>query len=695
MNHIQLFLNDKSVDLSDDSPIALTFQINDLAEVQNQQGNTSNQFKIPLTQNNRAILGYADDITIEIPGLPVQTPYSRMSARLVQNGIEIFPNAIAEINQVDSDTASITILSGNVDFFDSLGGQLADMGDSTSQWSGYGANLVWKQFDHPWNLNSVAGSQTHTAEDGWIYPVIDYGNFDPLDHSTIDVRNQRPGFFIKKAIDLLIQSTGYTAKGSLLSDPLYPLLIAQFSNGSWEHGTDYQNKPAINGFTSTKSDSSTITNASGNIHFAPVSNVFDGINYIAPNYINGTVTVLLNFYMKGHPGQPGNTKATQLTIGINARNPDGSNTNVGTGVYIFDSSKATKVGGSGGGLIWQQTFNQQKISADVQLAPGMALNINYSIVDSSQTEVIIYPGSAVSFLPTQSNVLFGQMVQCERIFPDISQKDLLKDTLQRFGIICQADVYTKSIIFSSLKDIVNNIPMAKDWSQKCVDQGKQLNYKLGSYAQVNYMEYQTDPNITPLRFGWDQIIINDQTLSTVPSDMIVSKFGPSINSPFYGGTTAQIKMIDNTTAPATGPADFTTGVQPRILVDNKIDLRQNGGKTVTFTDGTKTTVVNDIISVPYFYKDDGEYNLCWCDKTPQGSATPIPGLRSKYYSPLQKILQNTKILVRYFLLTPRDIAELDLLIPIYLQQHNAYFYINKIDSWRKGQPCKVELVRLG
>ena len=47
------------------------------------------------------------------------------------------------------------------------------------------------------------------------------------------------------------------------------------------------------------------------------------------------------------------------------------------------------------------------------------------------------------------------------------------------------------------------------------------------------------------------------------------------------------------------------------------------------------------------------------------------------------------------MLTPRDIAGLDLLIPIYLAQHNAYFYINKIDSWRKGQPCKIELVKLG
>jgi hypothetical protein len=47
------------------------------------------------------------------------------------------------------------------------------------------------------------------------------------------------------------------------------------------------------------------------------------------------------------------------------------------------------------------------------------------------------------------------------------------------------------------------------------------------------------------------------------------------------------------------------------------------------------------------------------------------------------------------MLSPRDILELNLLIPVYLEQDSAYYYINKIDSWRKGQPVKVELVKLG
>jgi hypothetical protein len=77
-----------------------------------------------------------------------------------------------------------------------------------------------------------------------------------------------------------------------------------------------------------------------------------------------------------------------------------------------------------------------------------------------------------------------------------------------------------------------------------------------------------------------------------------------------------------------------------------------------------------------------------------GGAT-LPGLKTKYYPEFQKILTQTKKVTRYLLLTPRDILELDLHIPIYLQQDNSYYYINKIDSWRKGLPCKVELVKLG
>ena len=107
MDQLQLYINDQLVDLSNDSPIALTFQINNLAEVQNQQGNTSNQFKLPLTQRNRQILGFPDDIAFT-----TDLPYRKYQAKLIQDGLEILPYGIGELNGIEQDMANITILSG-------------------------------------------------------------------------------------------------------------------------------------------------------------------------------------------------------------------------------------------------------------------------------------------------------------------------------------------------------------------------------------------------------------------------------------------------------------------------------------------------------------------------------------------------------------------------------------------------------
>jgi hypothetical protein len=705
MDQLQLYINDQLVDLSDDHPIALTFQINNLAEVKNQQGNTSNQFKLPLTQRNRQILGFPDDIAFT-----TNLPYQKYQAKLIQDGLEIIPYGIAELNGIDQASANIIILSGNVDFFDAIDGKLYDMGDSTSQWSNYGQNLVWKPYEHIWNLDNVANSQTHT--DGWIWPIVDYGAIDTVIFSNpIDVRYQRPGFFIKTAIDLLMKSSGYKATGSLLADPLYPLMIAQFSNGSFEHGSDYQNQVDNRGMSAATSGQITlnhpnVTNPASPIKWdsvvSDVSHQFSGNNlFIASNINSVTVTVTFpHVHLRGRvTPQP---QSSKLSVYIYYRDPSFPSTpDTILNQYDFsfdghgekklgnpsgsDPNGWTRISGNGGDIVGSIDILNTAISVQTTLPKNGGIYIGYVWHGLTPCFAVIYPGCTLVIKSQNATVQFGQTVQCERIFPDLSQKDLLKDTLQRFGIICQTDNASKTISFNSFRDIVNNIPVAKDWSSKCLNQGKQVAFQLGNYAQVNYMKYQNDDNVLPLKFGWSQININDQTLPA-SADLFVSPFAATLNRPFYGGMIAQILMIDNTSS----SVNFSISVSPRILIDQKLNIGKLG-KTVTFTDGNgNNRVINDTISTPYFYKPDaaelgpgyGKGSLMFDD------------LRRKYYPQLEKILAQTKKVVRYILLTPRDILELDLLIPVYLQQDSAYYYINKINAWRKGQPTKVELVKL-
>lgn len=680
MNDLQLYIDDQLADLTDDSPIALTFQINNLAEVKNQQGNTSNQFKLPLTQNNRRILGFPDDVAF-----CDDRPYKKYQAKLVQDGLEIIPYGICELNSIDQDFANVTILSGNVDFFDAIDGNLYEMGDKTSVWY----SPLWKDYDHDWTLANVASSQVKTED--WIYPVVDYGNFTDDPGQTINVITLRPGFFIKSAVDLLVKTTGYKATGSLLKDPLYPLLIAQFSNGSWEHGSDYQNQPDIlsclasNGnniqlnhpnksnptglfvFSSVSDPSNQLSNG---IFTAKKRGIYTITAYFPKIYLNGLITgdhthleVAINVYTSGVP-----TTVATLDFNWDAGNyvRKGSGSNV-TG-YIYTSNKT---------LSCQQELNE-----------GQSVEINYTWRGGTPAYFIAYPGATFAIKAENSQVKYTQRVQCERIFPDISQKDLLKDVFQRFGIICQTDNATRTISFNSFRDVINNIPKAKNWTTKCLDQGKSISFQLGGYAQANTLKYKTDDAVLPANFADDVIKVKDTTLPA-SADLFESQYAPSLNRPYIGGTVAQIKMIDTNNGD-----DFSIGVSPRILVDQKLNIN-NLNKKITFTDGSKQVVVNDIISTPYFYKPDGPYSLCFGDMPAAGHNATLQGLRTKYYPELEKILQQTKKVVRYFLLTPRDILELDLLIPVYLEQDSAYYYINKIDSWRKGQPTKVELVKLG
>ncbi|WP_374951138.1 hypothetical protein, partial [Mucilaginibacter sp.] len=644
----------------------------------NQQGNTSNQFKLPLTQRNRQILGFPDDVAFTDG-----KPYDNYEAKIVQDGLEIVPYGLAVLNSVDDDTASITVLSGNVDFFDAISGKIYEMGDSASP---YGADTPFQKWQHNWNSDNVIKSQTHT--EGWIWPVIDYGNlvYNFAGQCDVNVRNLRPGFFIKTAIDMMVAQAGFKATGSLLNDPLYPLLIAQFSNSAFEHGTDYQNKYNPHGLQASIRQQLNVShipiNDNKGIIAFPAdindpSGQFSNRNMFTASQINN-VDIKVTIPKLRFEGRVTGNHPSSLKITINYT--DAGNT-ISLAESNFDfNSGFVRLSGSGGSIRGYHITENTVLSASANLAAGNQISITYEFFGDRPAYFTIYDGATLEITPTGKNVLYGQDIQCERIFPDIAQKDLLKDVLQRFGIVCQTDSVTRTINFASFRDIMNNIHVAYNWTHKCLDQGKTIAFQLGNYAQVNHLKYKEDEAVLPKGFADAQVKVDDKTLPPT-ADLFESQFAPTINRPYIGGSIAQIKMID---AEDEG-TDFSIGVSPRILIDRKIDLRTLGGKTIKFTDGNPVNdrVVNDVVSVPYFYKPGEQPSLHWDD------------LRRTYYPELEKILQRTKKVIRYLMLSPRDILELDLLIPVYLEQDSAYYYINKIDSWRKGQPVKVELVKLG
>ncbi|RWY51190.1 hypothetical protein [Mucilaginibacter gilvus] len=680
---MQLYINNQLADLADDSPVALTFQINNLAEVKNQQGNTSNQFKLPLTQRNRQILGFPDDVAFT-----TGQPYDNYEAKIIQDGLEIVPNGIAFLNGIEGDGASMTVLSGNVDFFDTLDAKIYDMGDSSTI---IGKQNLLNAYGHKWDVDTVVRSQQNT--EGYIWPVVDYGTITYPSTTTtdmVDIRQMRPGFFLKTMVELMARQAGYRINPNsfLLKQPLYDKLIVQFANDDFSHGVDYQNTDDNLGITVQNGLTYVHSNSvyEEEVRFSTIvldnAHCFKNNGYVANSNVDITATFTYSLTLAGrlignNPAKAhlyfmvGDLELGRITHDL------ADNATIITSAYHGLKTPF----GMPSGYFGKKVFDNQKLTVDAQLVPGDRLRIVFEVNDRAAADLYceIAPNATFNVETKRQQVLLGHQVQCERIFPDISLKDLLKDTLQRFGIICQTDSATRTVTFASFKNIVANIPIAKNWTGKCLDQGKAINFQLGGYAQVNYMKYKEDEAILPKSYGNAQINVKDKTLPAT-AELFESQFAATQARPYIAGTIAQIVKVDRSTDDT--EIAFSISTQPRILINHTLNLLERS-KQVIFTNGNATRVVNDAISTPYFALPDGNESLDW------------EQLRKTYYPELEKILQQTKKVVRYFMLSPRDILELDLLIPIYLEQDSAYYYINKIDSWRKSQPVKVELVKLG
>lgn len=704
---IQLYINDQSVDLSND-PIPYTMVLNDLAQLQSQSGNTSNQFTLPLTQRNRIILGFPDDITIA-----TFAPYRQYSAKLIQDAIEIIPNGFAEIKKVNNNSVDIVLLAGATEFYDQLAYQLYEMGDSSSQASDFGRNKVFDEYSKNcyWNVRCAALSQENM--EGFIFPVVDFGQInDPVAYdNNLNVLGMRPAFFLHTAIDLMVKSTGYRidkAKSIIYNDPvfsnLYKKILIPCTNSTLEHGSDYQNSPDGLGPTYQAYANTIIqhkrTGAESD-QFGSVS-----INgFTATERTKFTAKFAFDLYMRGIYG---GASPSNININFTVTSTDGSSFNATHSSFMLDD-RATVI--SSFGRISEYTFTGNILQYDFELVAGQRLYVSYDFnhvgTSLDSTYGFLSTNASLSIEFNRKDVLYGQQIQYERILPDVSQMDFLQDTLQGFGLLLIANPNNKKITFTSFKEIVKNIPKAVDWSEKCVDIGRQISFQISNLnlSQVNFLRYTQDDSIPvsvmPRYFADSQISVDDTTLNPNQrqQDLFTRPWAPSRNRPYYNGTIAEILMIDRSEP----GVDFTIGVSPRLLIDQKIDLRQvGGGQAIRFhngNDNSEDIYVNGVISVPYFYKPDaldlnGACNhLCWKDMPGAGS-TVLPGLKTTYYREFEHILKRTKAITKFFYLTPLDIMDFDFTIPVYLRQDNAYFYVNKIDSFVAGHPTKVDLVRL-
>lgn len=229
---LKIYINEILIDTYPKEVVAITFQTNELSEVRDRQASYSNTFKVPRTRNNRRIFGNADLVTTAS-----KVPYTYLAARIIQNGVNIIQDAIAEVTRVEEDF-EITLFDRVLSFWSSI--------DGLSCHDAYEESLfdpIRVQYQH---LRSARQARIYNMnpDSKVVYPIIEYQRTPPTTTNTsfqMDVQYFFPAVYIKDIVAQIFAHAGYVLETDLFLDPVFNSLIIPYSDDAEEDTFSIEN----------------------------------------------------------------------------------------------------------------------------------------------------------------------------------------------------------------------------------------------------------------------------------------------------------------------------------------------------------------------------------------------------------------------------------------------------------------------
>lgn len=647
----ELYIDGYLVDLNEkDNPIALTFAVNDLADIKNRRVTGTNIFKCPGTESNRRIFGYSDSAAFT-----QDQPYRNLSAKIIQDGIEIVPSGIAMIQSAGREF-EVQVLAGLKDFV-----SIIDKKKLT--------DLIFPE--HIFNLDTVAVSQSNnsTVHD-YVYPIIDYGLLSAIGTS-VDARTLRPAVFTFSLLRRIFATAGYSYSGAVFNDTRFLNEIIPFSKDSFEHTEEYVERmekyrvqatvKALPGYvgTSVHYDNNQVKPIPFETEIIDTQNLWNGSEYKVPEKL--TISLDMSVEIASIFGEDLSTFVVQIFRG---------------GVWVNAYEQKLDV-------LTEKDINPEKDSRlkhtgdyQVNALEKIRVGIRYDNSNHGSNNISFFvANSYIIFEIKEKTVLFGQAVQLQTTLPDVSQLEFLKDWMQRYGLTPVVDNYRKHISFHWISELYGNKLNAVNWTDKFINPEDDVaEFTIGEYGQVNYGRYKSDEAV-PSSLGAGQFNINNLTLES-EVNAISSIYAASVSVlKLTGKDIVQINKIDPDSKEE--PKPYKVKTEPRVLINRLL-----GATRITFNDGTNTTLMQSTVSIPYFTRA-GYPGLSFSE------------LFIDYYKEFTTLmLRKARKITRYVRLNEIDISQLEFFVPVYDENEAQYYYINQIIDYIEGEPAKVELIRM-
>jgi hypothetical protein len=543
-----LYINNRAVDILPETVIAITYQTNELSELENRQANYTNTFSIPATNDNRIALGFSDTVQTES-----FLPYNKLRCDYFQNGIQIIANGVAIIEAFDGLNFNITVYSGIFFFFDFIGEK--DL-----------SYIDWSDLNHDYlpeaicieNENYINGdSNVNFPQMHWGAPYLyDSGTSVPF----IDIRYLQPCIRFSYVIERIFNFLGYSYEGEIFDEDVYKKIALTVNTKEYyedetglenrgfklalnasrtlsfgqyhPNGTNIMEVNLLNAFSNSSFTNDLFPCAEGlinydNIHGDVIASKgwygwldWYNINRNTTSYVSnfrGQVDIDIRMRLRNgfvgdwsdvdYQGTPYYENVILIKI----------NGNISQVIPITDGTDSVDINGvriqKDYNFITQASINVRvgdSVEVLALMMSGMTDGANG--FKSVVIEHLVLPTgfdftkSVITF--TASNVLqVGSPVNYNSVMPKYKFKDILRSLCNLFGLTLTEN--GGMVSFKSFRDIANNTP--EDWSLK-LDLSKDvtINYRLGDYAQNSDLKYL--PNDFTNGFGDGSIIIADNTL---------------------------------------------------------------------------------------------------------------------------------------------------------------------------------------
>lgn len=639
----------KKLELAPDAVFAVTVQSNDITKPESVQSSYSNTLSAPFTEHNHQVLENAADVNSQ-----TLMPYRKLSASVLSDGVEVVPLPKVFVSEA-REGYELQVFSGALDLF-------AKLGDKSIR------DLDLSRFNHIWNVaNVVAGADANrTYLDGYIYSPVENGKPGWW------AEDMHPSVFVRTVFEQMLTEAGVSYTG--IDDELWDRLILPFSNDKPEHNTAWLWANQYYSYTELEP-------------VWPVTNygILKAVATASMSRISGSIMPELWIQLR-RDGVEVESHRMEMTS---------------LGEHRLEASFRI-----------EPYEDLSKLDIRIQ-----AINWSANMADQSTGAFTrIYSYDEEVYFKTEWDVALN--------LPDIKQKDFFKAIRSLFDLMVSFDPYSNSLTLTPFNKLQVRRPQALDWSHKLVyveQERVSVQYRFGAFAQRSWWRYKQDE----LGGNGDHYLSIDDEQLEAEKNVVELPFAASSEQ----GAVLDIPLF------ARQPEKDQSFTKTTGTIASRNSNSFDDGDTVLVKDATADPFVKEGWAIYERVEDRFNSSNGWVIRQQQGhfyirnkvapriavlreesmsfainesrtnkaevmgrgaAFTPISfmSLLATRYLALQGVLEKTKGITPYFLLTAADVANYDPSVPIWLDQFQEYFYLNSINEFTEEGPTECQLWRL-